>query len=371
MKKHLIAAAVAAAVAAPAMAQNVTIFGTLDAGVANFSNVNTNADDFTGFVDGAITSSIWGLRGSEDLGGGLRAVFELTSDAQTNNGAQHQTGVFRRAAYAGLAGGFGEITFGVRTNPLIAANGALMPLGGNSVATNTASALGYADFFTRNAVTYTSPNLNGLVLQAQAGMANTAQEDTNAGRVFAGSITYAMGPLTFRGAMQDRKVGTAGYAQANASTSGKNTTLLGIMYRSGPLALAASTHTNEIDGAVFAANGLNLAAARQYRVTSIGGSYQLTPAWQLGANYVSGEGSNLTNAQGRYALSKRTTAWVQYTSADNGGTIAFSAIGGNTGTENVGLYSGRVAGAATASVTGFAPANTKASTVGAGLIHSF
>jgi len=64
MKKHLIAAAVAAAVAAPAMAQNVTISGALDASVVAIQKANAAGNNVSGFVDSAIVSSVWGLKGS-------------------------------------------------------------------------------------------------------------------------------------------------------------------------------------------------------------------------------------------------------------------------------------------------------------------
>jgi len=130
MKKHLIAAAVAAAVAAPAMAQNVSLYGAIDASVASVNNITSGTSVSMAYLDGAVTSSIWGIRGSEDLGGGLRAIFQVEGNIGTNNGGSSQAGLWRRAAYAGVAGGFGEITLGIRVNPVIAANGALMPAGG-------------------------------------------------------------------------------------------------------------------------------------------------------------------------------------------------------------------------------------------------
>jgi len=353
MKKHLIAAAVAAAVAAPAMAQNVTISGALDASVVAIQKANAAGNNVSGFVDSAIVSSVWGLKGSEDLGGGLRAIFDLQGDVQTNNGGMNQNGIFRRQANVGVAGGFGEVALGVKTNPIIATNAALMPVSGNSVSTVTSQAMNYADFFTRNAVTYTSPNMSGLQVQLQYGFDNTASSTTTGGRMYAASAAYTTGPLTVRAAMQDRS--------QNGSTSSSNTgfektgSVFGASYKLGDVTLAAAGIKNEYNAAL---NG----AKTKIDGTQIGIGYQASAAWLLGASYTQAESSNLTNVQARYALSKRTTAYVQYGRADNDakGTVNFAPTATNTGNAPATVLNGF---AATAGKT--------QSSVGVGLIHSF
>ena len=353
MKKHLIAAAVAAAVAAPAMAQNVTISGALDASVVAIQKANAAGNNVSGFVDSAIVSSVWGLKGSEDLGGGLRAIFDLQGDIQTNNGGLNQNGIFRRQANVGVAGGFGEVALGVKTNPIIATNASLMPVSGNSVSTVTSQALNYADFFTRNAVTYTSPNMSGLQVQLQYGFDNTASATATGGRMYAASAAYTTGPLTVRAAMQDRS--------QNGSTSSSNTgfektgSVFGASYKLGDVTLAAAGIKNEFNTAL---NG----AKTKVDGTQVGIGYQASAAWLLGASYTQAESSNLTNVQARYALSKRTTAYVQYGRADNDakGTVNFAPTATNTGNAPATVLNGF---AATAGKT--------QSSVGVGLIHSF
>jgi len=353
MKKHLIAAAVAAAVAAPAMAQNVTVSGALDASVVAVQKANAAGNNVSGFVDSAIVSSVWGLKGSEDLGGGLRAIFDLQGDIQTNNGGMNQNGIFRRQANVGVAGGFGEVALGVKTNPIIATNAALMPVSGNSVSTVTSQAMNYADFFTRNAVTYTSPNMSGLQVQLQYGFDNTASATATGGRMYAASAAYTTGPLTVRAAMQDRS--------QNGSTSSSNTgfektgSVFGASYKLGDVTLAAAGIKNEFNTAL---NG----AKTKVDGTQVGIGYQASAAWLLGASYTQAESSNLTNVQARYALSKRTTAYVQYGRADNDakGTVNFAPTATNTGNAPATVLNGF---AATAGKT--------QSSVGVGLIHSF
>ncbi len=361
MKKHLIAAAVAAAVAAPAMAQNVSLYGALDAGVYQISNGNSTGKDIAAFADGSIVSSVWGFRGVEDLGGGLKATFDLQGDAMTNNGNTHSAGLFRRQANVGLGGSFGQFDFGLKTNPIIATNSAVMPVSGNTVSTNFATGMGFADFFTKNAITYTSPSLSGLTAQVQYGFANTIQSDSDAGRMYAGSLAYVNGPVTVRYAMQEREAGTASSSQSNASTSGKKTSLLGASVKLDALTLGAAFVQNKIDSANFTPSGgaHTLIVGQKYSATQIGAGYQLSPAVLLGATYTSAESTKMYNLQARYSLSKRTTAYAQYTNADNDGKIAFGPVATNSGTP--------------ANIGGpYVPTlNTRQSAFGVGLIHSF
>jgi len=369
MKKQLIAAAVAGAFALPAMAQNVSLYGTVDAGVAKLNGVGAVKNNETVYTDGAISSSVWGLRGTEDLGGGLKTVFQLESDIQTNNGGSNQNGLFRRAAWVGVEGGFGQLTFGLRTNPLIAQNGALMPVGGNSVSTLLATSLSYANFYTKNAITYTTPNIAGLVGQIQYGAANTVSTTTTGGSVLAGSLVYSSGPLTLRGGWHSRK--------ENGSTAGANTSngawgvaptidqaadayVIGASYAMGPLTVAIAQFNNR--------EALAIGGVKHERGgTQVGAGYDLSSAWKLGASYTQAEGSSLTNLQGRYSLSKRTTGYIMYGASDNNNNatatkhVNFLPYASNTGSQPAGIIDGYSAGIAGRKSSGF----------GIGLIHTF
>ena len=326
MKKTLIALAALAATGAFAQS-SVTIYGVVDASVMSVSNANAAGQSVTGLADSSISSSVWGLRGSEDLGGGLSANFKVESDIQTNNGGQNQNGLFRRAANVGVAGAFGAVNLGVFMNPIIATNAALMPLAGNSVSTLTATAMGYADFFTRNAVTYTSPVIaGGLVAQVQYGMSNTVN-DSSAGSMTAWSLAYVAGPLALRAAGQNRtEAPSTATSAANYGFAAKDDTLVGASYEFGPLKVGAAWINSK--------NAATIGGAKVDRTaTQLGASYQATPAWLLGASYTSAESSTLTNLQARYSLSKRTTLYGQYGSAanDSAGKVQFNALATNTG----------------------------------------
>jgi predicted porin len=125
MKKSLIALAVAAAVPALAQAQtNVTMFGIADATV-QYSKGAGNSTNLR-LVNSGLNSSRWGVRGVEDIGGGLKAGFWLEAGANTDDGAFGNTNTnnqaggaqtsnalqFNRRSTVSLMGGFGEIRLG-------------------------------------------------------------------------------------------------------------------------------------------------------------------------------------------------------------------------------------------------------------------
>lgn len=117
MKKLLFAASVSSMLAANASAQSsVTLYGVVSGDVTYVNNAQTVATSASGrpkggsqvaLLDSAtsgLASSRWGLKGVEDLGGGLKAIFQLENGFSMNNGALGQGGaLFGRQAYVGLS----------------------------------------------------------------------------------------------------------------------------------------------------------------------------------------------------------------------------------------------------------------------------
>jgi predicted porin len=296
-----------------------------------------------------------GFKGTEDMGGGLKAGFDLQTDVQSNNGGENQNGQFRRQANASVAGGFGEVKLGLTTNPIIATNGALMPTGanGNSVNTSASSAIGYADFYTKNAVTYTTPAFMGLTGQFQRGMSNNI-ESSKEGSVTAYSLAYVNGPLEVRYAAQDRKGAAMNTANSGANPStatavatDKDSSVMGAKYTVGQWSGAAARLQSQIGGAAKL-------SANQFGV-----GYTTGP-WTLGAALTKAHGSKLTVTQARYALSKRTNLIGMFNMADNKATVKFNPVAFNTGNSP-----------ATITDTYSATVNTKQTAIGLGLTHSF
>ena len=207
MKKSLIALAALATVATAAQAQSsVTIYGVIDAGVASVTNVGSTAASAktnTGMVNGGLSTPRIGFKGTEDLGGGLKANFALEAEFLADTGAQTSTAeaLFARESSVGLSGNFGEVKLG-RINTfgygLLAKFDAL---GGNNV--GGAVATGQRQARIENAVQYMSPVFNGVQLGLQSGTrtsstTNTYGEiagDTSANRINSLALTYDQGPL--------------------------------------------------------------------------------------------------------------------------------------------------------------------------------
>ena len=135
MKKNLIALAVAGVIAAPAAMADATVYGKLH---ASYGAVDAEATNGTGAVTSIDNiqlrshSSRLGVKGSEDLGGGLSANYQLEwevdpfGDGLGNAGQLGAAGgdnLERRNQWVGLKGGFGEVRFGRHDTPLKMAQG--------------------------------------------------------------------------------------------------------------------------------------------------------------------------------------------------------------------------------------------------------
>ncbi|EJC64955.1 outer membrane porin protein [Alcaligenes faecalis subsp. faecalis NCIB 8687] len=178
MKKTLLAAALMAGFAGVAHAEtSVTLYGILDGGIGyqkfkatedytSNGNGGSYEQKKTGMINGIQSGNRWGLKGSEDLGDGLRAVFQLESGFDLSTGKSAQGGrLFGRHATLGLAGdSWGQLDFGRQTN--IASKylpGVADPFGGGFDQANIGGAFTAANT-TRydNMVMYQTPNFSGF-----------------------------------------------------------------------------------------------------------------------------------------------------------------------------------------------------------------
>ncbi|MES2941005.1 MAG: porin [Pseudomonadota bacterium] len=120
-----------------AMAQSgssLTLYGIVDVSVRHQSGLTAgyarSPGSTTTVASGVGPTSRWGVRGTEDLGGGLRALFNLESGINVDTGANaNGTSYFDRASVVGLAGNWGTVTAG-RQNTLVADSAGLVdPIG--------------------------------------------------------------------------------------------------------------------------------------------------------------------------------------------------------------------------------------------------
>lgn len=205
MKKSLIALAALGAFAGAASAQSsVTLYGVLDVGVSKQTNLDLTAYGVSG-SSFHIPTRI-GIRGTEDLGNGMSAIFDLqTGGIGMGDGKSGNTGggiSFGREAYAGLKGGFGTVKAGLDASVATYGFGGLN-LNGISTS-DAAGAVGIEPVLWYGAsrrpayVSYTSPNMAGLDVMIGYTLKGT-MEDVLAIHDKASTqarVNYAAGPLT-------------------------------------------------------------------------------------------------------------------------------------------------------------------------------
>jgi len=222
MKKHLIAAAVAAAVAVPAMAQNVSVYGTLEVGLEknkSTAGVNTSSVESHEFVSNRL-----GFRGEEDLGGGLKAFFRLESGLNTSDGTAGSSGgatntLFDRGAEIGFSGAFGRVSVGKMDHNGIE-NNEISLHGNRGLASSTVELDSRASDL-NDTISYTTPSFSGLTLNLMvtpkdngaAGVAGANAAGVNVASVHDG-VTSAQIAGTVGGV--GVKLGTGTYKETGA-----------------------------------------------------------------------------------------------------------------------------------------------------------
>jgi len=223
MKKHLLALAVAGAIAAPAMAQNVSVYGILDQAVTVDDTGAATANNYTGLSGNILSSSRLGFKTSEDLGGGMKAEVVLESNAGDNTAAATGTAIATaRAAYVGISGSFGSIKLGTtdlnttNIDDLVSqwGNFSAAPTDSiNAEAGMTVDALGNDPM---NAIVYTTPNINGFTVEIGSSRSNSGA--VSAADLMGVRIDYANGPL--KAAIGQTVQDGAGVAQAKLTQVG-------------------------------------------------------------------------------------------------------------------------------------------------------
>lgn len=186
MKKEIVGLAMLGAFTGFAQAQsNVVVYGILDTGVSYAGKIATptaSAPTATGSrwsVDsGSVQQSRLGFKGVEDLGGGMKAFFNLEGGLSVDTGMAGQGGLtFGRTSIVGLSGDFGSLQLGRRkdyTDDISAKYSSVDDFGvfGNGVHDNNLDR--YGGNRANNQIRYDSPDLNGLKLNAMYALGETA-----------------------------------------------------------------------------------------------------------------------------------------------------------------------------------------------------
>ncbi|HEY4299088.1 MAG TPA: porin [Paraburkholderia sp.] len=327
----------------------VTIYGILDAGITYVNNAATSKghSSLLEYGNGVAQASRWGMRGSEDLGNGLHAIFTLENGFNTGTGALAQGGAeFGRQAFVGLSkNGIGTVSFGRQYAFSTEYLGTYYSIGGTTVLGNFGFHPNALDQETatqlNNTVKFSSAEMHGLKFGAMYGFSNQAgafagspptTEPANPGssRSYSFGFNYNYGSLGFAGAYTN--IGNPNVALppftttiANVNTQANKdlwTMGFGLRYVFGP----ALVFGNWTDTHLIPLTGRS-SVLMSYE---IGGRYSFTPALSLalGDSYTSLSGGfnghwNQVNSGLDYALSKRTDVYalVVYQKASGNNTI--------------------------------------------------
>jgi predicted porin len=285
MKKLLIASAALAMVTGTAQAQStVSVYGLIDAGYATSSTsygagLETNQKNVGGLHSangtGSLSGSRLGFRGTEDLGGGLKANFQFESAILFSNGggatsvaaattdttasnAAGFTGANLRQGWLGLSGGFGEFRIGTVNSLAKDATESIDPLSGVTI-TGVFAQSGLATTRPTNAITYLSPRVSGFQVQAQydEGESNTSTTVGKDNYASALAVNYVAGPFTAMASMENRK--NVGYAAASALVDIVGTDILNIGADASD-AQSVDKVAHKAYGATYTVAGVKLAA---------------------------------------------------------------------------------------------------------------
>jgi predicted porin len=208
---------------------------------------------------GAVNGSRWGVKGAEDLGGGLKAVFNFTGGFNSDSGSAAQGGLlFGRYAYVGFTGGFGEVRLGRSATPFDDVSGSSDAVLDSAIApmNNVFKSTGYT-IRTDNTVFYQAPDFGGISGAISYALGENKTATVDAGSTTSLNLTYAGGPLGVQFAYQTEK--------ATGAATAKEFTRLGATYAFGPAVLKATYGKAGNIGAVSGADATD---------------------WQLGADYV-------------------------------------------------------------------------------------
>ncbi|MGI4860344.1 MAG: porin [Janthinobacterium lividum] len=348
-KKHLfsgisVAAATLALINPHAHAQSsVTLYGEIDTGLAHVSNVGGHARYRTtaGLVDG----SYWGLRGSEDLGGGTRAIFQLERGFSMTTGEA----VNDHPYHVGLDDHvWGTVTLGHQYDSIYDYFAPFTLTGGPG---GTAFAHPFDNdnannaYLARNSLKYASAEFGGFRFGGMYGLSNDAGRFAN-NRAYSIGASYRNGPFsagaaylhangrgnTANGAYDSVTLPGRGGGVFDAKVRAQDTYGVGASYAFGDATLGVAWSRSRYSGVTNAEaeSGAAMPSA-SFSNYEINGAVDLTPAVWLAGMYTTTHGANAhwheVALQTGYRFSKRTDMYVA-TAYQRAGGNATAMIGG-------------------------------------------
>jgi predicted porin len=358
---------------------SVTLYGLIDESVQYVNNATPAGGSLVQLFGGNLQGSRFGLKGTEDLGGGLKAIFQLENGFDVNTGKLQQGGaLFGRQAFVGLTGdSWGTFTAGRQYDPLV---DMVQPLTGDNYFGSTFATPGDVDnndnsFRVNNSLKYVSPVFAGFQVEGLYALGGVAGA-TGSGQTWSGAATYATGPFsvaagylhasnanspitraasggwagTAGGTFDSSFPAAAGINSAYAASKAIGIASVAVQYVTGPWTgnLSYSNAQYKPD----ASSGFE--TTQKFNVGRAYLGYQLTPAALLGIGYAYTKGTgdasatyNQVSLGGDYSLSKRTDLYVvgawQHASGDQrnpttgaleSATASIGSYGNQSSTDN-------------------------------------
>lgn len=330
---------------------SVTLYGIVDAGFAYVHNTN-NVSNQVKFSGGNLSGNEWGLKGTEDLGGGLSAIFTLENGFDIGSGELQNNGrEFGRQAFVGISSSsLGTVILGRQYDPV---TDQVQPITADQF-TGLYATPGDVDNYDNsvrfsNSVKWVSPAWRGVTLEAMYALGGVAGA-TGSGQTYSGSAGYVSGPLSL----------AAGYLHAdngNSIVSTRGTSTADSFYNSPVNAAYASARSTNIAraGGQYVIGPVTAGAAysysdftpdssstftksEKYNSGSIFAIWQVTPSFQTtaGFNYTKSSGDSAAkyeqfNLGVDYLYSKRTDLYAAggytHASGQNGQGTAQAIVG--------------------------------------------
>ena len=312
----LLAGAVIAPVVAHADAGNVTIYGRMNVGVEYADNGDVSKTRV------ANATSRIGFKGNEELGNGLKAIWQVESLVRPDE-AQPTDGFATRNSYVGLAGSLGSVKLGRIDSPYKDIGGVLNPFGGTTADFYGAPAPFHRmDVRAKNSVLVQSATVNGV--QGQAMWATAENKDSKGlnSQLWGAALTYTQAAVEGGIAYQKHQDADVAFNVADGNEAEGVFAYVSAQFGPARLGVGVDTTTEKT------------ATTSKQRQTgwAVGGTYQVSDAVQLRAAYVvlgdkgsqADSGARQYAAGVYYAFSKRTGLLAYSTGIDNDSAANFN-----------------------------------------------
>ena len=327
-------------VAGTAHAQSsVTLYGRIDNGIAFVDHASGDEDLVT--LRHGLSNSRFGFKGAEDLGGGLKTIFQLENGFNESTGALGNGGrMFGRQAFIGLTGdSWGTVTLGRQYDPLV---DLIQPITADNTFSSMTATPGDIDNYDNslrvsNSVKYLSPVWRGLQVEAMYGVGGVAGA-AGQGATYTGAFTYSVSNLAiaagyFRADNPNPASGTQrNVSSATAAWTGSSDPLFdgivnsgyisaaslsiaraGAQYTIGPFTLSGTYSNTQYKSDGFS----TFTGEERFNAGTGSVTYQWTPALAIGTGYTYMSASGNTSATYNqcfagavYSLSKRTSVYA-------------------------------------------------------------